>query len=162
MICVIAYLILSYAIVALAMALLLCMPVWRRPPTLRLFGRDLPTKPLIVCLLPLSPLIPYMIVGTETFFLAWTLKPGLEKGLRQSGETDKVRAVRVLWPVWGGAHVYFVQDCKGMGTQVGRSGWTVDLVRKGGKWTIASEPDIVWSDCGSADSNIFPPYLEGF
>lgn len=128
----------------------------------RVLGKSVPKKPLIACLVPLVPLIPYFVVGVETLMLGWTLKPAIESELHRAGDTDKVRTVRVLWPVWGGAHIYFIQDCGGVGTIKGRTGATIDIVRKDGTWKMAGEPDFVWTDCGNAEGNIFPPYLEGF
>src|SRR5262249_36055291 len=160
MICVAAYFLVGYTLVGLLVAGIAFLPESEPNSTVRILRGTYPRKSLIASALCLLPLVPYSVVSAETFLFAPILAPNLESDLQHSGETDIVRAVRVLWPIWGGAHVYFVQDCESMGSK-GQSGWTVDLVSRDGRWQMAGDPDIVWPDCGSAHGNIFPPYLEG-
>jgi hypothetical protein len=44
---------------------------------------------------------------------------------------------------------------------MGETGETVSLNRTLTGWKLGGW-DAVWSDCGSADENTFPPYPEGF
>lgn len=109
----------------------------------------------------LLPLWPYAQVAWQTQQYGDELLPVFMKEARHtiSGEiTTPPLIFRVLEYSPRRAVVYAVESC-GETNSGQRWGWTMKLRTKGRGWEF-SEYDAVWSDCGSAEGNTFPPYPE--
>jgi hypothetical protein len=70
-------------------------------------------------------------------------------------ESDVVD-IKVLRLLPHKATVYIV--AKGYGTPTNYDGLLIWLVRENGKWKYTGDYAAAWSDTGSADGNVFPPY----
>ncbi len=115
---------------------------------------------LAVSLLAL-PLWPYAQVAWQTQQYRDELLPAFmkEAGHTISGEiTTPPLIFRVLEYSPRRAVVYAVESC-GETNSGQRWGWTMKLRTKGRGWEF-SDYNAVWSDCGSAEGNTFPPYPE--
>lgn len=92
--------------------------------------------------------------------------PAVRAGLLEDGEGTQIDETHVLAVTPFGAAVYVVVPCSDLDSMVadGQAAFVVRLVLRRGHWTLmdysdSSDPvEVVWSDCGSADGNIFPPY----
>lgn len=114
------------------------------------------------CVLLISPLIPYGVVEVQTATYKYELIPPTRKELRDQGFPDRLRAFKVLAISSNKARVYAVVPCDPSSKTSGYNGVVLNLKRVSGRWQSNDNPDYaldgVWSDCGNADGNIFPPY----
>ena len=107
----------------------------------------------------LLPLWPYAQVAWQTQQHRNELLPAFMKEAKHtiSGElTTPPLVFRVLEFTPRRAVVYAEEHCV-LEDIDGRSGWTMTLKKRERGWEF-SDYDAVWSDCGSAEGNIFPPY----
>lgn len=114
----------------------------------------------LVCL----PWLPYGVVAAQTALFGNMLLPSVRHVLPDCdgmcGEKgDPLFTYQVLWITPWVTEVYLVTPCTGgmlpPGEQ-GRRGTVVTLTMTRHGWRFA-DADTPWSDCGSADGNIFPP-----
>lgn len=121
---------------------------------------------VITAALLMLPFFPYVRVAYLTAKYKDMLMPAVA-GLAQEQAWTKenpIHIVRVLAVSDRAAQVYVVGTCHGGMTAassqlVGLDGWVLRAMKTSEGWRYQSH-DIVWSDCGSAEGNIFPPYLE--
>jgi len=105
------------------------------------------------------PVAPYAIVAFQTVMYARTLEGPIHASLAADGDNSHILMMKVLSANATSVSVYVVTPCVGLTpTASGKTAWTISLARTGPKWGCASM-DVVWSDCGSARENVFPPYL---
>jgi hypothetical protein len=158
---VIGYLSLAYIAVAVVAAVLI-----RRTRRAALRRTATYSVTWIVVLLATTPLLPYAWVGALTSGEGRWLIPAVRIGLVEDGDSTNISLARVLYVSPFAAQVYVVTDC---GADAGRRNagkiaYVVDLYKQHGKWVPAQHPhtcyDAVWSDCGNADDNTFPPYAD--
>ncbi len=103
------------------------------------------------------PLAPYAVVEGRTRMYARSLSPAVHQAMRQIGFEDAIRSLKVLSISHSKAVVYVVTPC--MHSKSDYRACTVELMNARSRWRFREGSDrIVWSDCGSADGNIFPPY----
>jgi len=114
----------------------------------------------LLLLLLFLPIFPYLLVEYQTTHYHRILLPPTTHSLQELGLSDHILFFKVLSLQRGRARVYVVVPC----TPVGRSrtdeccGLTMVLKRTLLGWEFQGDWDAVWSDCGSADGNVFPPY----
>lgn len=107
------------------------------------------------------PFVPYGVIAAQTAIHQKTMRTEVRNALISMGEIgDDVVVLRVLKINSSRAAVYITQPCdmpqenmKGHRASIlyfkhTTIGWHFDTY------------DVPWSDCGSADGNTFPPYLE--
>jgi hypothetical protein len=118
----------------------------------------------------LAPLLPYAVVECQTAVLWPILSEPTRKALLDDGFSDRIVFHKVLLACPGWTKVYVVTPClsresesyaSDSGEYRGTVAW---LVWRSRGWKIAGDPNYsnwgaVWSDCGSASGNVFPPYL---
>jgi hypothetical protein len=109
-------------------------------------------------ILLMLPLIPYAIVEARTAVLGRRLMPAVVSALRELYYSQEIVAFKVLSYQGGTAEIYVVTPCPDVEGQSGFSGDTIVLHKRDAYWKFTGEYNTVWSDCGSADGNIFPPY----
>lgn len=139
----------AYLLVAI---LLLCLRrTWCRPGLLhRIF---------LVSFL-LLPLLPYIVVACQTVIFSKSLTPSVQQALMDTGLSNgKFTLLRVLLITPARTNVYVEEPC-GSWPKIhpgDKTASVLHLRRVAGKWKLA-DSDAVWSDCGSATGNTFPPY----
>jgi hypothetical protein len=110
------------------------------------------------CVLLLLPLIPYGIVESRTMLSARGLMPAVRSALAEVYSEPNVATLKVLSCTDLRAEVYVVTPEPPVEGQTGFEGEVITLHKRGGVWTFNGDYRTVWSDSGSADGNIFPPY----
>lgn len=122
-------------------------------------------RQLITTSLLLLPLLPYAIVAAQTALFLPTMRRPVLQVLLDAGISDgNISALRVLTITPRQSVVEVIEPCTG-GMNIdfkgrpltGEAAETVTLVRRGLVWRV-KDYDTVWSNCGSADGNTFPPY----
>lgn len=120
-------------------------------------------------LLLLLPWLPYGAIAVQTALFGRMLLPAVHQSFIDCGQMcgdvhDRVLTYQVLWITPSATQVYLVTPCTGWtpnhGDYRGLSATTITLIRTAHGWRY-SEYDTPWSDCGSADGNIFPPDPRG-
>ncbi len=110
----------------------------------------------------LCPLLPYAAVEGQTIVLQPLLRPAISAALREDGEHDRYKNCKVLLLTPWAAMVYVVSEVSpGLPEKPYNTGFTMTLVPTRHGWIKQGEMDCVWSDGGSADGNVFPPYPTG-
>jgi hypothetical protein len=102
------------------------------------------------------PLLPYAWVEVQTLAAGPALFSATRQALIAEYEHGPIMFYKVLAAAGGRARVYVVVPCPGPGN---RTGLTYDFVRTPRGWRYTREWNAVWSDCGSAEGNVFPPYF---
>lgn len=114
----------------------------------------------LLALLLILPLLPYLLVEHQTTRYRRILLPTTVHSLKELGLSDHILFFKILSAHHNRALLYVVIPC----TPIGRSrtdeccGITIRLHKSSLGWEFRDEWDAVWSDCGSADGNVFPPY----
>ncbi|MBI3945048.1 MAG: hypothetical protein HY321_03955 [Armatimonadetes bacterium] len=108
--------------------------------------------------LALLPLMPYLVVESQSAAWGAGLRPIVAQALRDESMEADVVTLKVLRRGIMRIRVYVVSPCRNGYGEPGYVGGIVHLVKRGGRWQHEGEYGCVWSDCGSADGNIFPPY----
>ena len=125
-------------------------------------------RQIITVSLLLLPLLPYAIVAAQTALFGTIMRRPVRQALLDTGMSDgNISGMRVMAITPWESVVEVIEPCTGgMNTDIkgrpltGQDAQTVTLVRRGSVWRL-EDYDTVWSDCGSADGNTFPPYPEG-
>lgn len=143
------YFMVSYGAVALGLTVLRALKVSRR------------WKIVFSAILLMLPLVPYARVAIQTALYKKELLPAFHAGTIHTGGGE-ILTFRVLKVSPWRAEVYVVNPCEGgMGSNAksDKVGWVMGLTKTSQGWKFA-DYDAVWSDCGSAEGNTFPPYPE--
>jgi len=114
----------------------------------------------VITALILLPLTPYALVELATTRLLPRLRPAISEAVRVIDGGNEVRDIKVLSVSTDHARIYVVTPCF-IDYPVPRRGWSATLLtlrRRGDSWYFEGDYETVWSDCGSADGNVFPPY----
>jgi hypothetical protein len=137
---------------------ILAAAVWVWSPTFRYNPRRFF---LAVLLLALLPILPYGIVACQTALFCQDLLPPTRQALREIGFSDRILTLKVLQVGPRAARVYTVTPCLPYESNDSeRRAEVVCLLRSAEGWRTAgpgTEEDV-WSECGSANGNVFPPY----
>lgn len=145
------YLFLAYTAVAIALVLLR-----------RLWEKSSPVRWVLFIGILLAPFLPYVVVATQTALLGNTLRPAVRQAMLDTGMMDsEIVTMRVLSLSPWRAKVYVTEYC-GSRPETRKSaqvGEIITLRLTPAGWKLA-EWDVVWSECGSAEGNTFPPYPE--
>lgn len=160
MIHMIAYLIFSYLVVLLFIVRIstLLVPKLKRSK----FRMMIAVIILLFAFLLLAPLIPYFLVehrtqkyGMEFHILLYDAVKSLNYDTHPIIRDFKVLSISNLT-----ASVYVVSSCQGDNRfyDPGYAGSILYFVKEDGIWRYSGKEYIIWSDCGSANGNIFPPY----
>jgi hypothetical protein len=145
------YLLLSYMAVAIVTRAYLL-------PRTRRAGISRWKTGLIIMGLLLLPLLPYAVVEGQTLLLRPSVWAATQHALRQGGFSDRLFLLKVLSVGPKRVRVYTVTPCMPYDTNTTQ--WravVVRLARTADGWQPAGEEHI-WSECGSASGNVFPPY----
>lgn len=103
------------------------------------------------------PLLPYAVVAAQTAIYKKPMLAEVRKALASMGEkSNDIVTFRVLRLTPSRAEVYIVQPC---GTPKDRCA-TIFYFKSTIKGWMFDEYDSPWCDCGSAQGNTFPPYLD--
>lgn len=158
------YFIISYSLVALLLIALRKRLMRCRTRVARLGGA------ISVVGLLAGPLVPYGIVEAQTIVYWQALAPAVRSALTQVGEPGDIVSMKVLRIRPGQATVYVVTQSYRLGhaelsyaeSDIPKFGYTADVMtfaRLGNTWKFQEDSwSCVWSDFGSADGNVFPPY----
>ena len=159
------FLLIAYFVFAYTVVLILLGVAWslHRPKngrTSRLFFFG-------ILLALLSPLSPYALVEAQTLAFGRGMRSEVLRIFDECGtcgnSDEPITTLRVLRVTPYSAIIYYVQPCAGSTPhEGGSSGCWVELRRERGQWVFSGQFDAVWSDCGSAKGNTFPPYPDGF
>lgn len=118
---------------------------------------------LFIVLLLLLPTMPYVMVEFKTRFYKAELLPAIHNALREIGSSEEIFSLKVLLINRKQAVVYVVTPCaeqkEADATQYVAE--TIELLRTHNRWRFLGEYSCIWSDCGNADGNVFPPYPSG-
>lgn len=107
------------------------------------------------------PILPYGVVLFQTVNYGSLLTPDVRQALQDTGLSDgKFTLLRVLLLTPTHTNVYVEEPCNAWPKihPNDRTASVLHLRREAGKWKLIYS-DSVWSDCGSATGNTFPPYL---
>jgi hypothetical protein len=108
------------------------------------------------------PILPYLAVEARTAAHYRSLAPAVRQALRQDGGPDQFLYFRVLSSTAREARVLVVAECApGSAARGKRMGLALEFRRQKRGWTWSGGGDTVWSDCGDASGNVFPPFPEG-
>jgi hypothetical protein len=118
---------------------------------------------IIACaLLLIAPAIPYILVNY------WTQKYGAEFDMHVESALKSIGAAsdscilefKVLRITKSSASIYVVSNCESLSGYYdsGYIGTIIYFVKGKDGWLYTGRYDTVWSDCGSANGNVFPPY----
>ncbi len=112
------------------------------------------------------PWLPYLVVAAQTALFGRALLPSVYRAFDDCGgmcgdSKDKILTYWILGITPFHAKVYLVQPCTGgmLGEkEQGRTGEVLELKRTPRGWRLQDwDGDGSWSDCGSAEGNVFPP-----
>ena len=110
---------------------------------------------LVFAVLANLPLVPYLKVAVQTQLYASQLLPAVKASEEIWGWPNKpYSVVRVINILPSNAEVYVLTQCND-----GYAGMIVKLKNADSIWAFDTY-DAVFSDCGSAEGNTFPPYPE--
>lgn len=110
--------------------------------------------------LVLLPFLPYIIVASQTALSQKSLAPDVTQALIDTGMSNgRFTQLRVFRITSNRATVYVEEPCTSWPKPhpTDKAATILRLRRVSGKWKLV-EWDSVWSDCGSAAGNTFPPY----
>ena len=109
------------------------------------------------------PFVPYAVVAVQTAKYRAEILPAVRASSIYWGNSkDKYVIFRILSIAPSRVNAYVVTSCEGgMGTDKknDKVGTTITLKQTSQGWEFV-EYAAVWSDCGSAEGNTFPPYPE--
>ena len=108
----------------------------------------------------LAPVYPYAYISALNSAVGAGFLQPVKQAIRNINGDQNVVDYRLLfWTPWL-TRVYIVTPCvAGPGYDVGADrAYIVDMVKRDGAWTPRPDFSCVYSDCGSADSFIFPPF----
>ena len=108
------------------------------------------------------PLFPYALVEGQTLLCRAALMPATRQALRELYSKDQILWFKVLSISPRKARVYVVTPCwdtPPLSNSRDRVAQWIDLRRTAQGWRFNGNWDAVWSECGSASGNVFPPYL---
>lgn len=129
-------------------------------------------KPILLCVLLISPILPYIWIEVQTTLLKPQLMNVTKKAVRELGMPNvKLVKLKVLSISSAKAKIYIVSRnqlpsdvpnavfCGSDDPCICYGGDIIYLSKISQRWKFNGDYSAVWSDCGSADGNIFPPYL---
>ncbi len=115
----------------------------------------------------LLPLLPYAVIAIQTGLFQAAMRLPVRQATLETGMisenaqitrifsiTSRRCVVEVIEPCSGGM-------CCGSASHMGQVADVLTLTRSASGWRL-QDWDTVWSACGSADGNTFPPYADGF
>lgn len=115
---------------------------------------------LVAVILLILPSSPYIQVWIQTVLYAGVLTPTVNKALSINYDDKQILSLRVLSITETSAKVYVITPCSTSPplNQNRFVGQIINISKHNGQWQYMDDYDVVWSDCGNADGNIFPPY----
>lgn len=114
-------------------------------------------KVLLLCV----PLLPYAVVAAQTAIYKKPMLNEVRKAMASMGEKgNDIVTFRVLRLTPLRAEVYIVQPCGEFGEAKDSRSATIFYFKSTAKGWVFDEYDSPWSECGSAQGNTFPPYLD--
>jgi hypothetical protein len=116
-------------------------------------------RSVLLCVLWQLPLLPYVAIAMQTVCFGPTLRTYVRQAMRETGmlEGEPV-TYRVMRVSPDRVVVYLTLRC-GSSSGNDQAADLLTLRRTGSGWKLA-EWATVWSDCGSAEGNTFPPFPE--
>ena len=116
------------------------------------------TSWLVALAILLVPLLPYIAVEALTATLGRQLVTATQRSRDWAGNRAPVVSYKVLWAGPQEAHLYLVAPCDNPPDEE-NAGYLFRLRRSGRTWSVVDTPECIWSDCGNAEGNVFPPYF---
>ncbi len=110
--------------------------------------------------LAVLPWLPYALVESQTFLFLPQISGAVKQAItHQNIDFGKIKLLKILYFDNFNSRIYIVKPCSLFGrSPSGYEGVIADLKRDTTGWHFLGEKEGVWTDCGTADSNIFPPY----
>ena len=131
-------------------------------------GRDR-RRAALACTALLLPWLPYLAVGAQSALFGPGLRPAVRRAFLECGGMcgeagDTVLTYRVLRITPWDAQVYLVIPCHGLerdeANHLDTTATVINFKRTPHGWQYEGY-DTPWSDCGSAEGNVFPPDPQG-
>ena len=152
---VLAYFILAYALGG-TLGVLICAGLKKQTRT----------KRIVMVIFLLLPCLPYAVVAVQTSMFRAAMRLPVRQASLDTGMISgsaKITRILSLTPWW--CDVEVIEPCSsglccGKSPQTGQTANVLTLTRSGSGWRL-QDWDTVWSDCGNADGNTFPPYNDG-
>lgn len=115
----------------------------------------------VVLAAALVPLVPYARVAIQTAQHGKELEAAVRASSSGWGDPkEKYQILRVMSIGSERAEVYVVTSCGSFGSSPDDGNGDVVKLKRISKGWAFDDYDTVWSDCGSAEGNTFPPYPE--
>jgi len=127
-------------------------------------GRGRRVAGVLLPVLWLLPLLPHAVVEVQTALYGRQLLSALRRDPSFGYDFKGVRLYKVLSLGPRHARLYVVSEC---GESVDRNNVPIEkhmgnvfpLARAAVGWRFTGDDETAWSDCGSAEGNVFPPYF---
>ncbi len=109
------------------------------------------------------PFLPYLWVECQTLAARRWCQPLVQQAVQATeGKPMPIQRFKVLWLSPRKLRVYVVLPCSSSTSTAGlgkRTGIVYEFKRVGARWILTGW-EGVWSECGSAKGNAFPPYAD--
>lgn len=118
------------------------------------------TSALFFILLLLIEFAPYFWLESRTLVWSARLKPATIVALNTIGHSTEIYSLKVLTVNQSSARVFVITLCEDANNREDTQymALIIRLKLENNEWVYHKEDNAVWSDCGSADGNVFPPY----
>jgi hypothetical protein len=123
--------------------------------------KGIATKSLRVfgILLLICPFIPYLVVEINTSAYGQTFY-NVIKNSEGTGVSGQIYMLKVLQISRIDAAIYVVSPCDSSGKElVNCVGAVIEFRRDTDGWKFTGNRNTMWSDCGTASGEVFPPYF---
>jgi hypothetical protein len=112
------------------------------------------------CAYAAVPLAPYVLVEGQTALLGPSIRSAILRQFRMDGDpSPSLDMLKVTCVAPDHVDAYCIFPCSDPGTGEDM-GAVYELAWSRSGWRVVndSDPAVAWSDCGSADGSVFPPY----
>ncbi|HEY3379458.1 MAG TPA: hypothetical protein VGL77_18425 [Armatimonadota bacterium] len=111
---------------------------------------------ILLALLLALPFLPYAVVEAQTALFKSQILSATKQGLDSVALSTDIRQLKILTISPTRATVYTVTPCLEKSAE---RGVAIQLERVSGAWHyVPGTDDCIWSDSGSAQGSVFPPY----
>lgn len=146
-----------YLCVGYGVSLVLCMLLLRESNDCYRERRGRVRRWALISSFALLPLTPYVWVGVLTAYARGGLNGVVHSSMISVGDPGPILEEHVISITRGKAVVYVVTPCGTSGSRR-RMATLFTFIRRDGRWAFDGDWETVWSQCGSANGNVFPPF----